>query len=54
MKKKGKAESPRREYDLATARPNPYAERANRQIDVVVIEHELEEHQKVNPHGDQT
>ena len=27
MKKKGKAESQRREYDLATARPNPYAER---------------------------
>jgi len=42
MKKKGKAESPRREYDLTTARPNPYAERIQLYgSNLVVIEPDL-------------
>jgi len=43
MKKRGKAEDGemRAEYDFSTARRNPYAERANMQTNIVVIEPEL-------------
>ena len=43
MKKRGKAEDGEMwaEYDFSTARRNPYAERANMQTNVVVIEPEL-------------
>ena len=43
MKKKGKAEDGeiRAEYDFSKARRNPYAERANQETNLVVIEPEL-------------
>lgn len=45
MKKKGKAEDGevRAEYDFSEARRNPYAERANKETNVVVIEPDLYE-----------
>lgn len=43
MKKKGKAEDGemRAEYDFSKGRRNPYAERANKEMNVVLIEPEL-------------
>jgi len=43
MRKEGKAEDGevRAEYDFSTARTNPYAERANRSTNIVVIEPDL-------------
>ena len=43
MKKKGKAEDgrTRAEYDFSKGRKNPYAERANTEMSVVLVEPEL-------------